>query len=66
MDKDGLIVKQQLEIEDLKQAIASYKCACRDARNYLHHPEQWSIKCPDFPKAAMLGIVRARQAIDGI
>ncbi len=66
MGKDELIVKQQLEIEELKEVISNYKDACSNARNYLWRPEQWSTKCPDFPNVAMSGIVKARQAIDGI
>lgn len=65
MTKDELITKQQLEIEGLKEVIVNYKNACNDARTYLWRPEQWSTKCPDFPKVAMSGIVQARQAIDG-
>lgn len=66
MTKDELITKQQLEIEELKQRITEIESVCNDARGYLWRPEQWSMKCPDFPKAAMFGIVRAREALDGI
>jgi hypothetical protein len=66
MTKDELITKQQLEIEELKAEIKSIKEACREAMGYLWRPEQWSTECPEFPKVAMLGIVKARQAIDGI
>lgn len=66
MTKDELIVKQKLEIEELKQGIYDYKMACSEARMHLYRPEQWSMKCPDFPKVAMAGIVNARQAIDSI
>lgn len=66
MTKDELIVKQQLEIEKLKEQIAEYKGACEEARNYLWRPEQWSTKCPDFPKVAITGIVKARRAIEDI
>ncbi|MGI2095482.1 hypothetical protein [Shewanella glacialipiscicola] len=66
MSKDELITKQQLEIEDLKSTIADYKSACNDARCYLFRPEQWSTKCPDFPKVAMTGIVQALRAIEDI
>ena len=66
MTKDDLIIKQQLEIEELKIEISEMKAACNEARNHLWRPEQWSTKCPDFPKVAMSGIVKARQAIDGI
>lgn len=66
MSKDELIIKQQLEIEDLKEVISNYKIACNDARNHLWRPEQWSTKCPDFPKVAMKGIVLARQSIEDI
>lgn len=66
MTKDELIVKQQIEIEELNQTIEMYKEACNDVRSHLWGPEQWSTKCPDFPKVAMLGIVRAMRAIDDI
>jgi len=66
MNESELIVKQQLEIAELKELITEYKTACSDARNYLLRPEQWSAKCPDFHKVAMSGIVQARQAIEDI
>ena len=66
MDKDELITKQQLEIEELKATIDGYKSSCSDARNFLWRPEQWSTKCPDFPKVAMSGIIKARQALEYI
>jgi len=66
MTKDELIVKQQLEIEELKEKIESIRSACALARNHLWWPEQWSVKCPDFPKVAMTGIVQAMRALDDI
>ena len=66
MTKDELITKQQLEIEELKIVIGNYKDACKDVRGFLWRPEQWSMKCPDFPKVAMSGIINARNAIDGL
>lgn len=66
MNKDELIAKQQMEIEDLKSEIDGYKDYCKDARNFLNYAEQWSVKCPDFPKVAMRSIVQARCAIDEI
>jgi len=66
MTKDELITKQQLEIEDLKATISANKEAAKDALRHLYAPEQWSTKCPDFPKVAMQGIIRARQAIEDI
>jgi len=66
MNKDELIAKQQMEIEDLKSEIDGYKDYCKDARNFLNYAEQWSTKCPDFPKVAMRSIVQARCAIDEI
>jgi uncharacterized protein (DUF952 family) len=66
MSKDELIVKQQIEIEELRQQIKYNKEAAGDALNHLYRPEQWSIRCPDFPKVAMKGIVMARDAIEGI
>jgi len=64
--KDQLIVKQQFEIEKLKETIDSYKNACSEARKQLIYCEQWSIKCSDFPKVAMSGIVRAALSIEDI
>ena len=66
MNKDELIVKQQLEIESLKIQIDTYELACSDARACLNHPEQWSMKCPDFPKVAMRGILSARDALRNV
>jgi len=66
MTKTELIAKQQLEIEELKAELESIKAACKEARRHLWRPEQWSTKCPDFPKVAMMGILRARQAIEDI
>ena len=66
MNKDDLIVKQQLEIEGLKEEINNYKEVCRDARLFLVHPEQWSEKSALFPSVAMRGIVGALRAIDGM
>ena len=66
MTKDELITKQQLEIEELKQAINERDEICRDARMYLNHAEQWSPKCHEFPRVAMNAIVKARNAIDSI
>ena len=66
MTTDELIVKQQIEIENLKEEIESIKAACKEAKSHLWRPEQWSTKCPDFPRVAMAGIVAARHAIDDI
>lgn len=66
MTTNELIVKQQLEIEQLKSEIKEYEAACQEARSALNHPEQWSTKCPDFPKVAMRGILRARQALESV
>lgn len=66
MTKDELITKQQIEIEELKSTIDSYKDTCNAVRGYLCMPYQWSTKCPDFPKVAMTGIVQAIRAIEDI
>jgi hypothetical protein len=66
MTKDDLIVKQQLEIEALKEEIGNIREACSEARNHLWRPEQWGTKGHDFPKVAMMGIIKARQALDDI
>ena len=66
MNKDGLIVKQQLEIEELKESIDEIKEACRKAFLQLNHAEQWSPKCPDFPKVAMQAIAIAGREIGDV
>ena len=66
MDKDELIVKQQLEIEDLKSVIAGNKEACERALIELIYAEQWSPKCLTFPKIAMKAIVTARHEIQDV
>jgi len=66
MTKDDLIVKQQLEIEELKLEIKYAELACKDARDYLQYAEQWSITCSDFPRVAMGSILKAMRSIEGI
>lgn len=66
MDRDELIIKQQLEIEELKSTINNYKNICDDVRGYLVRPEQWNHNAPEFPNVAMKGIVQALRSIDGI
>ncbi|MCS6175350.1 MULTISPECIES: hypothetical protein [Shewanella] len=66
MTKDELITKQQIEIEELKLTIDSYKATCDAVRGYLCMPYQWSTKCPDFPEVAMKGIVQVIRAIEDI
>ena len=61
--KDELIVKQQMEIEDLKAEVNELKSLCKEAAQHLYLPEQWSTKCEEFPKVAMTGIVRANQCL---
>lgn len=66
MTKDELVTKQQLEIEELKTQVAENRRACDDALMCLNHPEQWNPRCPDFPRVAMRGILRARDALSGV
>ena len=66
MGKDKLIVKQQLEIEELKEEVHNYKEVVSDVRGFLCRPEQWSPKCPNFPNVAMSGIVKALREIDNL
>lgn len=61
---ESLISKQQLEIEELKGRILIHKEMFSEARSHLWRPEQWSMKCPDFPKVAMRGIIGARQSLE--
>lgn len=61
--KDELIVKQQLQIEDLKAEVKQLKDLCREAAGHLYTPEQWSKECEDFPTIAMTAIVRANQCL---
>ena len=64
MTKDELITKQQIEIEELKTTVSSLREMCRSASAKLWRPEQWSTKCPDFPKVAMSAIVKARDILN--
>lgn len=66
MNKDELIAKQQLEIEELKIRAGEYRQGIAEALGSLNHPEQWSMKCPDFPKVAMRGILRARDELNSL
>ena len=61
--KDELIVKQQMEIEDLKSEVKELKDLCREVAGHLYTPEQWSTKCPDFSEVAMTAIIRANQCL---
>jgi len=64
MNKDALIVKQQLEIEELKRCNSIYKDVCEKVKVHLFRPYMWDVKCPDFPKIAMCGIVKAMQEVE--
>jgi hypothetical protein len=66
MGKDELIVKQQLEIEELKNKVEMQTELINTARGFLYIPEQWNFKCTEFPKVAMKSIVSALRAIDDI
>lgn len=61
MDKDQLIAKQQLEIEELKQKVAILEECMRDARHELDNVEHWiNHKSPHIPKLAINAINKAR------
>jgi len=64
MTRDELITKQQLEIEELKIQLLQMRNICIEARNELIYAEQWSPKCPDFPRVAMNAIVKARYQLE--
>ena len=67
MDKDQLIVKQQLEIEDLEQKIVLLKQCIRGASDELNNVEQWiNPKCPHIPKLAINAINKARWLISRV
>ena len=66
MTKDELVTKQQLEIEALKERLKDYKSGIDSALNCLCFIEQWSPKCPDFPRVAMNNVLQARDAIRDI
>ena len=62
----ALIAKQQLEIESLKMKILECRNAVNIALNSLNHVEQWSIKCPDFPRVSMNGVCSARRELSDL
>jgi hypothetical protein len=64
MTKDELIVKQQMEIEELKTNISDIKSVRDEVRSHLVRVEQWSTKCPDFPRIAMNGVVLSLRAME--
>ncbi len=53
MDKNELIAKQQLEIEDLKIELGQKNAQISSAYNLVNFVQQWSTKCDDFPRMAM-------------
>ena len=53
MNKDELIVKQQLEIEELKITIKRDRAAIYEAYQSCIHTQQWSIKANEFPNISM-------------
>lgn len=66
MTKDELIVKQQLEIEELKEVAKENKATCTAAIRELIYVEQWSPKASEFPNVAMMAIVKARDALESV
>ena len=59
MTKEELITKQQLEIEELKARIGELSDSIERASSHLIYIQQWSMKCPDFPRVAMSRICSA-------
>jgi FtsZ-binding cell division protein ZapB len=61
VDKDQLITKQQLELEELKQKVTALEECMRDARGELDNVEQWiNPKSAHLPKLAINAINKAR------
>ena len=69
MNKDELIVKQQIEIEALKRRIEFYRESARSAYGSFIKIQQWDMKDDEFPKvsmsAAIFGAHELRLIIDG-
>ncbi len=63
MNRAELIIKQQIEIEELKQEIGYLKDCAKEAISELSYCEQWSINAKGFPSVAMGCIVRARRSL---
>lgn len=64
MNKDELIAKQQLEIENLKSRLSEINKDLKKINCFLWKPEQWSTKCDDFGKVAMRAIVSSRKIVN--
>jgi len=66
MSKDELIVKQQLEIESLKETVLECKSIFAEASHYLIYVQQWSIDADEFPRVAMSGVVKACNQLNSL
>ena len=66
MSKDELIVKQQLEIEELKQRIESYYESAKSVHNRLVYVQQWSMKDDKFANVAMCAAVEGVRDLEDI
>jgi hypothetical protein len=67
MDKDQLITKQQLEIEDLKKKVCLLQRCIREASDELDNVERWiNPKCPHIPKPAINAINKTRWLISRV
>ncbi len=65
MDKNELIAKQQLEIEELKIELDQKNAQISSAYNLANFVQQWSTKCEGFPKMAMTRCIQITRALKG-
>ena len=66
MNKDELIVKQQLEIEELRHRLELYFWAAKSAHNRLVYVQQWSMKDDKFANVAMCAAVEGVRDLEDI
>ena len=66
MNKDELIVKQQLEIEELRHRLELYFWAAKSAHNRLVYVQQWSMKDDKFANVAMCAAVEGARDLEDI
>ena len=66
MNKDELIIKQQLEIEGLKQRIESYYESVKSAHRRLVYVQQWSTKDDKFSHVSMMAAIEAARDLDDV
>ncbi len=64
MDKNELIAKQQLQIEDLKIELSEKNDQISSAYELANFVQQCSTKCDDFPRMAMNSCIQITRELE--